>query len=640
VRNPRNPFLMRASEQIASDATFLKLFGPGALEVLPEQGVFDGLHILQSAPGGGKTSLLRVFTPNCLVTLHAYRAHEDYKELYQRLKALGALDDSGPVVLGVMLSCGQKYAALEDMFLDEVRKDRLLFCLLNCRIILAALRGALALRRLSYPEDLTRLQMHATPEQSEQLSLPASGRGNELHEWAREVERSVYESLDSLEPEPALPKIGHENLHSLDLIKEAQITIDGAQVAQRVLIMLDDVHKLARRQRHCLIRGLLEFRNTASVWIAERLEALGTSELLDEGATANRDYSGIISLESFWRRSTKRFETTVRDIAKRRAQAATDVEIESFEQCLQNTMDRPEWVEKLQRSLEAVSSRVKSKVDAESRFEEWVRARESFEGTLREKLVAWRSVEILIEREKRSRQLSFGFPLSASELEKKDDSAVKAAAEVCLMDEFKLPYYFGFPRLVSIASSNIEQFLALSSDLFEEAISAALMRRPYDLPPDRQEVIIRRLASGWWEEELPRRVPHAREVRTLVGAIANYARSETYQPNAPYSPGVTGIAITMEERDRLRDPSFLESRPDAGRLAAVLGSCLAHNILEPMQNYRQGYKYWMVLYLNRLLCVYFGLPLDYGGWRPKRVNELCQWLQDGFRPKKARERLL
>ena len=128
MSNPRNPFLLRASEQIASDATFLKLFGPGALEVLPQQGLFDGLHILQSAPGGGKTSLLRLFTPNCLVTLHAYRAQEDYKELYQRLKALDALDESGPKVLGVMLSCAQKYAALEDMLLDELRKERLFFC--------------------------------------------------------------------------------------------------------------------------------------------------------------------------------------------------------------------------------------------------------------------------------------------------------------------------------------------------------------------------------------------------------------------------------------------------------------------------------------------------------------------------------
>ena len=32
MRDPRNPFRMRASEQIASDTTFLRLFGSGVLD--------------------------------------------------------------------------------------------------------------------------------------------------------------------------------------------------------------------------------------------------------------------------------------------------------------------------------------------------------------------------------------------------------------------------------------------------------------------------------------------------------------------------------------------------------------------------------------------------------------------------------
>jgi hypothetical protein len=631
---------MRASEQIASDAIFLKLFGPGVLELLPRDGLFDQLQVFQSAPGGGKTSLMRLFTPTCLLTLHAYRANDDYKDLYQRLKGLEVLDESAPRLLGVMLSCAKNYAALEDMDLDDMRKDRLFFSFLDCRIVLAALRGALLLRRLDYPTDLKRLQVNLDHDLAEQLGISATATGQQVYQWARKIEGSICDTLDSLQPSPPLTMTGHDGLYALGLLRPEQIMIDGTRVTERVLIMLDDVHKLAHRQRERLIQALVGLRNTASVWIAERLEALGTSELLGVGATANRDYGQVINLESFWRQSPKRFETTGMNIADRRARAATDVEIESFAGCLQSTLDGAEWAGKIQEALDTVISRVKEIANKQSRFKEWVTTRESLAGTIREKLVAWRTTEILIERESRKQQLAFDFSLSAVDLEKKDDSAARAAAEIYLTQEFHLPYYFGFPKLVSIASSNIEQFLAVAGELFEEAASAALVRKPHDLSPDRQEKIIRRLAAQWWEEELPRRIPYSRETRALVDAIATYARWETYKPNAPYSPGVTGIAITMADRDKLRDASFLKSRPDATLLAAVLATCLAHNLLEAELNYSQGYERWMVLYLNRLLCVHFGLPLQYGGWRPKKIDELCRWQQSGFRPPKNGDRLL
>jgi len=631
MRDPRNPFRLRASEHIASDATFLKLFAPGALDLLPSEGLFDQLQVFQSAPGGGKTSLMRLFTPTCLLTLHAHRANEDCKELYQHLRSIDVMDEPGPRLLGVMLSCGKNYAGLEDMDLDDLRKDRLLFSLLNCRIILTALRGALNLKRLDYPDELKKLQLSIPQELSEKLDIPASRTGEQVHEWARRIESNICDNLDSLEPSPSLSVIGHDELYSFGMLRPEQITINGEQIADRVLIMLDDIHKLAQRQRECLVRTLVGLRNTASVWIAERLEALQTGEILDVGAIGNRDYGQIINLESFWRKSSKRLETTARDIANRRAQAAADIEIESFEGCLQSTLDGTDWVKKLEPALNSVINRGRSAAGADSRFKEWVGARESLEGTTRERLLAWRTTEILIEREKRKRQLAFPFPFSTEDLDKKDDSAARAAAELFLKREFHLPYYFGFSRLVSISSSNIEQFLAVAGDLFEEIASAALIKKPHDLSPDRQEKIIQKVAATWWEQELLRRIPFSGEIRTLVGAIARFARSETYQPNAPYSPGVTGIAITMSDRDKLRDKSFLDTRPDVQRLASVIATCMAHNILEAVPNYPQGYQFWMVLYLNRLLCVHFELPLYYGGWRSKSIDELCRWQKSGFR---------
>src|SRR5262245_26761310 len=113
MREPRNPFRLRASEAIESDTTFLKLFGPGMLDLLPSgPQVWDKLQSFRSAPGAGKSSLLRLFTPTVLLTLHAFRRNDDLKELHQRMCEIGVIDEQGPRLLGVFHSCARNYATL------------------------------------------------------------------------------------------------------------------------------------------------------------------------------------------------------------------------------------------------------------------------------------------------------------------------------------------------------------------------------------------------------------------------------------------------------------------------------------------------------------------------------------------------
>ena len=67
MRSYRNPFRYRTSEQETSQGLrrFLKTFGAGALDILPEH-IWDRPVLIQSAPGGGKTSLLRIFSADTL----------------------------------------------------------------------------------------------------------------------------------------------------------------------------------------------------------------------------------------------------------------------------------------------------------------------------------------------------------------------------------------------------------------------------------------------------------------------------------------------------------------------------------------------------------------------------------------------
>src|SRR5437868_9421235 len=105
-----NPFLERMSERTTSDQTFVHLFSPKILERLPEDAFEGAVHIFRSPPGGGKTTLLRAFTPAALKAFWNARRSPEMSESHQRLIACGALDsDRGPQLLGVLLSCASGY---------------------------------------------------------------------------------------------------------------------------------------------------------------------------------------------------------------------------------------------------------------------------------------------------------------------------------------------------------------------------------------------------------------------------------------------------------------------------------------------------------------------------------------------------
>ncbi len=230
MREPRNPFRIRASENILSDSIFLRLFGSGALDLLPKDGLWDRVQIFRSAPGGGKTSIFRIFTPSALLTLYASRANDDYKDLYQRLKNLDVISEKGAQVLGISLSCARNYAALEDISLERIQKDRLFYSLINARIILTALKGALSLKGLNYPEDLSRLYISRPPEVDISNILPIPCSGVDLYNLASSLEKNVCDAIDSFSSSYSNTLTGHDVLYSLFILRPECISIDGTPV--------------------------------------------------------------------------------------------------------------------------------------------------------------------------------------------------------------------------------------------------------------------------------------------------------------------------------------------------------------------------------------------------------------------------
>jgi hypothetical protein len=244
-----------------------------------------------------------------------------------------------------------------------------------------------------------------------------------------------------------------------------------------------------------------------------------------------------------------------------------------------------------------------------------------------ERAIILRSLEILIARYERRQQMTLDFGAPVDDIGDYTESSVRTAAEFFLFKEFKMPYFYGFQRMVTLSSWNIEQFLNFAGDLYERMISAKNTNRNHVLDPKQQHSILEKAAQSRWLD-IVNRVPEGRKVQRFLRAICKFAVQESNRPNAPYSPGVTGIGITSEDAARLSKQSNWYRYPAHKQLRDLLYYCAAFNLLEVCPNRTQGQvgKTWTVLYLNRWLCVHFGLPFGYGGWRSRSIEDLCRWL--------------
>jgi hypothetical protein len=637
MRQARNPFSQRRSESIETEAAFLNLFEPGVLDILDEDDWCDKVRPIRSAAGGGKTSLLRLLTPSVLLNLHGRRNEPAVKDLYQKLCRLGALGEDGPCLLGVMIMCGRNYALLHELDIDEARRQRLFFSLLNVRIILATLRAAMSIRQLAYPDDLARLRV--SPPQADGLppGLRFPCTGKDLYEWGAGLEARICEMLDSFGPLEVESLPGHDSLFGLSVIRHDALEVDGKPVASRTLLMMDDIHKLMGTQRERLFQEVIELRSPVGVWIAERFEALTTSELLASGASEGRDYGSPIVIESYWRRHYQNFEKYSMRIADRRVRASTLIELEDFRPCIPSSLEAPAWVERFGEAAAAIKARLEPVAGRSEKYREWFASTERKGGTPREAALAWRTLEILVARAENRRQMElFDDSIPASELDAQSDSGVANAAELFVCKEFGIPYYFGPERVARLASLNIQQFLGLSAEVFEGLLSADLLDAQLVLPPEEQHRLLKAAAKSLWDG-IPRSVKHGRDVRNLIDGIGRYAHWYTYQPTAPNDPGVGGSAIRMSERGALLEESRRPTRPDMARLAAALASAIAHNLIVVDLDYRCKGELWMVLNLNRLLCVHYDLPLGYGLYKERPAGTLCEWLDRPFDPPRPKE---
>ena len=630
----RNPFRVRASEYLEEENEFLSLFGLDALDIFNVDDMWTKIQIIRSARGGGKTSILRIFNPKSLNEIYYSRNDNKLKFLYNRLKELDVYSEQieGPKVLGINLSLFGNYPVLNQLGFDFQKQMKLCYALISCRIILATLRSVIELKNLEFPDDLNKIYFKKPTEPNISTSIPLPCTGDKLYDWASKIETKISNIIEEDETDDSGLN-GFETFSILHIIRSKNIIFDNSPVAERSLLMLDDVDKLTSEQRIHLSNTLFNLKIPLAIWLAERLEALKPEELLSPDATPGREYDLPIILEKFWRENQKKFETLLSDIANKRATLHRQYNITSFEYYLDDFLDR-EWDNFFNKAIEEESTRLIKKFGSVNKYKLLFDKCENPDEPLDRAAENWRLLEIIIERDKGKKQKKLFEYETLSYDEFNVTSKETDVAEFYIRYKYKIPYYYGFPKLVKLASSNIQQFLDISSDLFDEIISSKSFEKSFRMSASRQEQLLSKSVERYWEE-IKMFIPHSKYLIPFLNSIGKFCFTETNFPAASYGP-VTGIAISSQNVKILQNESVKETNPRYKTLSDIISTCLAYNLLEPLPDSRQGQKgtTHLILYLNRLLCFWYDLPLTYGGWKEQSLDTLCSFYESKFIPKR------
>jgi hypothetical protein len=92
---------------------------------------------------------------------------------------------------------------------------------------------------------------------------------------------------------------------------------------------------------------------------------------------------------------------------------------------------------------------------------------------------------------------------------------------------------------------------------------------------------------------------------------------------------VTGIRFSQSELAEVR-----RERPSARDAIGILRKVIAESVAENLLTTRESAasasrESGTIFYLNRTLCVHYGLPLQYGGWQDISMQDAVEWMEKG-----------
>ena len=608
---PKNPFNSTYSEMIDSNDTFLSLFDVSFMKyVHKDEGpfIYEDMFWLtvffSSALGGGKSSMLHFFSPAVLDTV--LQSRDTYREHYNFLKGLNVLDEQKIKLLSIYISCARNYEIIDDIYENGKRKVAF-FALMNVRILKEALKSILTLKHIS-TQDLDSITFSMIPSELNAVFQP-DWTGQNFYEWAIKEENRICQALNSMDDTASFSFI-HGYLSVIQLFEADNVLFNGERIVDKVLFLFDDIHRLTKYQREQLRQSLFTVRVKVGVWLAQRTYGLDDKEVLGLDGTYGREYI------------TRRFDadnqqrlfsdTVLQQIADKRVMVAQGITAHSFQTCIDDVIN---WDgdNKFYKILEKVREKLEETLKPYAALADVLIGLNQGKELL-EQVINLRIVKILVDRISTKQQM-FLAPLfvtfSNKEISKAiDNQALRSVALYYISIENSLPFYYGFDKLLQLASNNVFQFLSFAGAIFERRLSYQYRAQKgyIKVTAAEQDRIVRNLAKRKWDE-LKTAFIDAAKIMDLLSNIAYIGVKTRMQGTASYAGGAyTGIGI--------REVDFNALMNKDEKLRSLAGQCVSNNLLIK-QAIKQGKKdeLYIVLYLNRWVCVHFGLPLAYGGWK-------------------------
>lgn len=647
----RNPFLIRTAERITNEDEFIKLFSPKIIDIIRDNieghSLWNQFFRFQSSPGGGKTSLLKLFNPSVLSRLQQiYQSrvdsNSDIDSLFRNLKVLDAYNEEDEInVLTLYISCASDYANISNLNESESKKNRLFISLLNARILIAFVRTFLDFLKIKKPnsnfkEELKKLKI--TPSSTVNLpgDFPIDCNALDLYNWGGNLENFVYGEIDGLRNND-LKIVEHSGLFSPQLLNASQISYEDADLPINMAIFFDDAQKLAVEQYNFLSNEIIEKRPSVGIWFAERLDLFSLDQLWSKDAsTGGRDFVKEINLEELLRGKSNFKDFSV-NVAEKRVERSKDISIRSFPSTLLNEVNLDDnQAEKLIGEVLKKISEISQNKEIYKSLLEFLQSKNY--GKKFDQLCELRIAQTIIERKEKkeikepslfaNEYLTDEFKIDSKGFSQND-------ARYLLSRDYNIPFYYGYDKLVGLSSSNIEQFLAFSGRLFENILSAKIVGRNSSITSQDQQAILLKEVNQRWKDL--NSLSNSYHVKSLLNSVAQFCSSQDRKPGFPYR-GVTGFALILEDRKKLTDSTFWDQNPHYQIIAKTLTVAIANNLIEVSLDRKQGSKGdspKTLFFLNRWICLKYNLSFGYSGWRKVDLDTLGRWIKRGYKEKDA-----
>lgn len=611
----KNPFQMKNSEEQVREREFLTLFDCTVLQMI-EEGNFSKVSFVSSTPGAGKTSLFRAFTPKILSTIIVPEHREEYKDIYKQMDRLGVISEGRVVLVSATLSCALNYSIIDEMF-QNGRRKQIFFALLNYRIAIVLLRSIGHLLDIDV-NNYNRISFVDIP--YEMISEEDAFKdGYSLYQWACRGERELCRYLDSDRSEQLNVSFVHTSLLMIKLFEATNILFDGEQYFEKTLIIFDDFHKLADNQKNYLSETIYTLKTTTGIWFGQRLEGVKNEQIISMDGSLSRDYNPNIVIDNYWSDSSKAFYNMLESIADRRVKEASIGSCRKFSNCIIDSVDEKKYAKVLNEYIKKIRTRIESSSECMWTYQNILNYIDDQKMSIFDKAIWFECIQIK-ENRKNDGQLS----LFLGEYEElaafKDfvrDNEKGARYYICYKCD--IPYYVGFGNLCILSSYNVQQFLVFAGEYFDcyriKTLDIGVSSKKYAVTVEEQMKILKKAVQRKWND-MDLRYTDIVVIKKLLNNIAKWGCESRDAERNSYAGGAyTGIGIdNLSLKQNIDNPKY-------ELLMKTLGACLASKYLERREIDKGKI---VVFYLNRWLCVYYQLPLAYGGWKKCSLDKVLQ----------------